>query len=127
MPGGVQIEVGRCQYMHVKHILPSMGYISHMVFVPSLVLALNPKKPCKRIVLYYHDILFNGTDAANTTSTMITNGSRALGSEFVMMVVVFDDPLTETVIFGHPIEAARAQGFYFYDRKKLIVHGLPTT
>ncbi|KAL7111771.1 hypothetical protein ACP275_05G110900 [Erythranthe tilingii] len=84
------------------------------ILVPSLVLALNPKKPCKRIVLYYHNILFNGTDAANATSAMITN--RALGSEFGMMVV-FDDPLTENGHLRSP-EAARAQGFYFYDRKK---------
>lgn len=75
---------------------------------------LKPDEPCKRIVLYYHDILFNGTDLANATSAMITN-ETALGSNFGMMVV-FDDPLTEDGHLHSP-PAAQAQGFYFYDRK----------
>ncbi|KAK6129995.1 hypothetical protein DH2020_036277 [Rehmannia glutinosa] len=81
---------------------------------PTRAKTLKPDEPCKRIVLYYHDILFNGTDLANATSAKITNDS-ALGSHFGMMVV-FDDPMTEDNRLGSgPV--ARAQGFYFYDRK----------
>ncbi|CAA2988579.1 dirigent 5-like [Olea europaea subsp. europaea] len=75
---------------------------------------LKPDEPCKRIILYYHDILFNGTDLANATSAKVTNDTQ-LGSHFGMMVI-FDDPMTED---GHLLSppVARAQGFYFYDKK----------
>ncbi|XP_057810163.1 dirigent protein 5-like [Salvia miltiorrhiza] len=72
-------------------------------------------EPCKRIVLYYHDILFNGTDAANATSVNITSPSAISKFEFGMMVV-FDDPMTEDGRLLSPA-VARAQGFYVYDKK----------
>ncbi|KAL3844528.1 hypothetical protein ACJIZ3_001931 [Penstemon smallii] len=75
---------------------------------------LKPEEPCKHIVLYYHDILFNGTDLSNATSAQITNAST-LGSNFGMMVI-FDDPMTKDGHLHSP-PAAKAQGFYFYDRK----------
>ncbi|KAI3689817.1 hypothetical protein L2E82_47787 [Cichorium intybus] len=75
---------------------------------------LNEKKPCKRFVLYYHDILFNGTDVANATSAATTNPSK-LG-HYLGMLVVFDDPITkDNHLLSPPV--ARAQGFYFYDMK----------
>ncbi|KAL0297563.1 UNVERIFIED_CONTAM: Dirigent protein 5 [Sesamum radiatum] len=85
-----------------------------MISVSTHAKGLSPDKPCKRLVLYYHDILFNGTDLANATSAKITNDS-ALGSLFGMMVV-FDDPVTADGRLSSP-PVARAQGFYFYDRK----------
>ncbi|KAG8382179.1 hypothetical protein BUALT_Bualt05G0049800 [Buddleja alternifolia] len=75
---------------------------------------LKQNQPCKQIILYYHDILFNGTDLSNATSAQITN-ETALSHNFGMMVV-FDDPMTKDGRLLSP-PVARAQGFYFYDRK----------
>ncbi|KAK1430623.1 hypothetical protein QVD17_13494 [Tagetes erecta] len=76
---------------------------------------LDEKKPCKRLVLYYHDILYNGTNAANATSAAITNHTK-LGNFEHGMLVVFDDPMTKDNHLLSP-SVARAQGFYFYDMK----------
>ncbi|CAN0910405.1 Dirigent protein 5 [Linum grandiflorum] len=73
-------------------------------------------KPCKQLVLYYHDILFHGNgDQANATSAAAANATK-LGNYNFGMLVVFDDPVTKD---GHLMSkpAARAQGFYFYDMK----------
>ncbi|SPT16786.1 unnamed protein product [Triticum aestivum] len=57
-------------------------------------------EPCKQMTLYLHDILYNGT--------------------FFGMLVVFDDLVTEGTALpvGDEEPAARAQGFYFYDKKE---------
>ncbi|PIN13277.1 hypothetical protein CDL12_14098 [Handroanthus impetiginosus] len=101
----------------MKDLLQASCFILFLCLALSLrshAKTLNPEKPCKRMVLYYHDILFNGTDLANATSAKITNDS-ALGSQFGMMVV-FDDPMTKDGRLRSP-PVARAQGFYFYDKK----------
>ncbi|KAK3005225.1 hypothetical protein RJ639_016986 [Escallonia herrerae] len=72
-------------------------------------------EPCKRIVLYYHDILFNGTNVANATSVIAANENK-LGDFKFGMLVVFDDPMTKDHHLLSP-PVARAQGFYFYDMK----------
>ncbi|KAM6557633.1 hypothetical protein CsatB_004652 [Cannabis sativa] len=78
-------------------------------------LPLNEKSPCKRFVLYYHDTLFNGTDAANATSATVANKTR-LGDFNFGMLVVFDDPMTkDNHLLSPPV--GRAQGFFFYDKK----------
>lgn len=71
--------------------------------------------PCKRIVLYYHDILFDGTDLANATSATVANETK-LGNFKFGKFVVFDDKMTYDNNLHSP-EVARAQGFYFYDMK----------
>ncbi|KAL5999076.1 Dirigent protein 5 [Asimina triloba] len=72
-------------------------------------------KPCKRIILYYHDVMFNGTNAANATSATVA-GPAKLGDYNFGKLVVFDDPMTkEHHLLSPPV--ARAQGFYFYDMK----------
>lgn len=76
---------------------------------------LTPKQPCKRFVLYYHDILFDGTNVANATSAKATNGSKLGNSDFGLMVI-FYDPVTEDQHLLSPA-VAKAQGFYFYDKK----------
>ncbi|KAD4178394.1 hypothetical protein R6Q59_021985 [Mikania micrantha] len=76
---------------------------------------LDEKKPCKRFVVYYHDILFNGTNAANATSATVANHTK-LGNFNHGMLVVFDDPITKDHHLLSP-PVARAQGFYFYDMK----------
>lgn len=72
-------------------------------------------KPCKHLVLYYHDILFNGTNQANATSALVSN-TPPLGNFNFSNFVVFDDPVTaDPNLSSAPV--ARAQGFYFYDMK----------
>ncbi|KAL1569142.1 dirigent protein 5-like [Salvia divinorum] len=92
---------------------------------PAHTTTIKANAPCNRIQLYYHDILFNGIDAANATSVKITNPSAISNFNFGMMVV-FDDPMM--VVFDDPMMAdgrllspavARAQGFYFYDKKDI--------
>ncbi|XP_075477987.1 dirigent protein 5-like [Primulina tabacum] len=98
----------------IKKICLAILFILLSCSLSTCASKLNPDKPCKRLVLYYHDILFNGTDLSNATSAKITNDT-ALGFHFGMMVV-FDDPLTkDNRLLSPPV--GRAQGFYFYDRK----------
>ncbi|KAI3949420.1 hypothetical protein MKW92_036408 [Papaver armeniacum] len=73
------------------------------------------KLPCKTFTLYLHDTLFNGTNAANATSSAITNSTGISKFQFGELIV-FDDPLTlDQHILSDPV--ARAQGFFFYDMK----------
>lgn len=77
--------------------------------------SFKPNEPCKQLVLYYHDILFNGTDVANATSAAATEPTK-LGNFKFGKLVVFDDPMTkDNHLLSPPV--ARAQGFYFYDMK----------
>ncbi|KAJ6347360.1 hypothetical protein OIU76_003943 [Salix suchowensis] len=77
--------------------------------------SFKPNEPCKQLVLYYHDILFNGTDVANATSAAATEPTKLGNFEFGKLVV-FDDPMTkDNHLLSPPV--ARAQGFYFYDKK----------
>ena len=78
--------------------------------------AMQKAAPCKQLVLYYHDILFDGSDAANATSARATNATQ-LGNFKFGMLVVFEDPITkDDHLLSRPV--ARAQGFYFYDMKE---------
>ncbi|XP_010541338.1 PREDICTED: dirigent protein 6 [Tarenaya hassleriana] len=77
--------------------------------------AFDPKKPCKRFVFYYHDILYDGDNVANATSAAIVS-PPGLGNFKFGKFVVFDDPITvDKNYLSTPV--ARAQGFYFYDMK----------
>ncbi|XP_059444396.1 dirigent protein 6-like [Corylus avellana] len=77
--------------------------------------SLRHRKPCKHFELYYHDILFNGTNAANATSTKVANQSLPGNFNFGMLVV-FNDPITkDNHLLSPPI--ARAQGLFFYNKK----------
>lgn len=77
---------------------------------------IKPNEPCKRLILFYHDILyFDGDDAANATSAAATNQTK-LGDFQLGKLVIFDDPVTlDRNLHSSPV--ARAQGFYFYDKK----------
>ncbi|KAI3804465.1 hypothetical protein L1987_26021 [Smallanthus sonchifolius] len=89
--------------------------ILHSFFVIAHSKKLDENKPCKRFVLYYHNILFNGTNAANATSATVANHTQ-LGNFNHGALVVFDDPMTkDNHLLSPPV--ARAQGFYFYDMK----------
>ncbi|KAF8379635.1 hypothetical protein HHK36_029078 [Tetracentron sinense] len=82
--------------------------------VSSLKKPLKQNEPCKRLALYYHDIMFNGTNVANATAATVANETR-LGDFKFGKLVVFDDPMTKDAQLSTPV--ARAQGFYFYDMK----------
>ncbi|MFS8028095.1 putative dirigent protein [Helianthus anomalus] len=89
--------------------------VLHSICVIAHSREINEKKPCKRFVLHYHDILFNGTNFANATSAASMNKTN-LGNFNFGKIVVFDDPMTkDSHLLSPPV--ARAQGFYFYDTK----------
>ncbi|XP_065863439.1 dirigent protein 5-like [Euphorbia lathyris] len=69
-------------------------------------------KPCNHFILYYHDILFNGTDTTNATSAASTQPTSKFNFG---MIVVLDDPVTKNNRLSSP-PVARAQGLYFYDK-----------
>ncbi|KAL4324754.1 hypothetical protein GQ457_11G024650 [Hibiscus cannabinus] len=80
-----------------------------------------PRQPCKRMVFYFHDILYNGQNAENATSAIV--GAPAWGNRTILAgqnhfgnMVVFDDPITWDNDL-HSNHVGRAQGFYLYDRK----------
>ncbi|XP_020263939.1 dirigent protein 5-like [Asparagus officinalis] len=76
---------------------------------------INKDKPCKRLVLYLHDLLFDGTNEANATAAVVAN-QTALGNFKFGKLIVFDDAVTaDPNLLSPPV--ARAQGFYFYDMK----------
>jgi hypothetical protein len=92
----------------------------------SRLVSSNSDEPCKKMTLYLHDILYNGVKtAANATSAATTNATALSTSlqpngTFFGMLVVFDDPITKGKALPVAGEepAARAQGFYFYDKKE---------
>ncbi|KAI3978461.1 hypothetical protein MKX01_015636 [Papaver californicum] len=57
---------------------------------------LNQYKPCKNLVLYFHNIIYNGQNAANATSAIV---AAPQGGNMRILAV------------------GRAQGFYIYDTK----------
>jgi hypothetical protein len=99
----------------------------------SLVSSDHPEEQCQKMTLYLHDFLFNSTtnNMANATSATAANPSALSNSTYFGMLVVFDDPVTEgkeLPVVGKTKEpvasfqkkkepVARAQGFYFYDKK----------
>ncbi|CAI9094225.1 OLC1v1029924C1 [Oldenlandia corymbosa var. corymbosa] len=72
-------------------------------------------KPCKRLVLYMHDVMFDGHNTANATDAIIANPTKLSSYKFGEFAV-YDDPVTvDDNLLSPPV--ARAQGFYFYDMK----------
>lgn len=79
------------------------------------------RRPCKELVFYFHDILFNGHNYNNATSAIVGNPpwgnqtTKAVPFNFGDMVV-FDDPITLDNNFYSP-PVGRAQGMFFYDER----------
>ncbi|KAH7682406.1 Dirigent protein [Dioscorea alata] len=78
-------------------------------------------KPCKTLTLYFHDIIYDGTNANNATSAIVAapagaNRTTLSGLMHFGDVVVFDDPITMDNNLHSPA-VGRAQGLYLYDRK----------
>ncbi|XP_050897059.1 disease resistance response protein 206-like [Lathyrus oleraceus] len=90
-----------------------------------------PYTPCKNLVLYFHDILYNGNNAANATSAIVAAPEGAsltkLAPQFHFgNIIVFDDPITlDNNLHSTPI--GRAQGFYIYDTKNTYTSWLSFT
>ncbi|XBI88018.1 hypothetical protein VPH35_026027 [Triticum aestivum] len=76
------------------------------------VVSSSSDEPCNEMTLYYHDILYNGPTAPSTTHWK--NGT------YFGTLVVFDDPMTvgKALPVAGEEPAARAQGFYFYDKQE---------
>ncbi|KAF8014487.1 hypothetical protein BT93_H0331 [Corymbia citriodora subsp. variegata] len=78
-------------------------------------------KPCKTLVLYFHDIIYNGKNAANATSAIVgapqgSNLTILAGNFHFGNMAVFDDPITlDNNLHSKPV--GRAQGLYMYDTK----------
>ncbi|CAA2938507.1 disease resistance response protein 206-like [Olea europaea var. sylvestris] len=80
-------------------------------------------RPCKELVFYFHDILYNGDNYNNATSAIV--GSPEWGNKTAVAqpnnfgdVVVFDDPITlDNNLYSPPV--GRAQGMYLYDQKSM--------
>ena len=88
-----------------------------------LIVSRSEDEPCKKMTVYYHDILYSGNNTANATSAAVTKPEAALSlshwknGSFFGLLVVFDDLVTqEQALTSEPV--ARAQGFYFYDKKE---------
>jgi len=82
------------------------------------------REPCKKLVFYFHDIIYNGHNSKNATSAIV--GTPAWGNRTILAgqnhfgdVVVFDDPITlDNNLHSPPV--GRAQGFYVYDKKEIF-------
>ncbi|XWS50035.1 hypothetical protein CRYUN_Cryun12cG0053700 [Craigia yunnanensis] len=78
-------------------------------------------KPCKHLVLYFHDIIYNGQNKENATSAIVAAPHGAnltiLADQFHFgNIAVFDDPITlDNNLHSKPV--GRAQGMYLYDTK----------
>ncbi|XVF53008.1 hypothetical protein PTKIN_Ptkin05aG0064000 [Pterospermum kingtungense] len=78
-------------------------------------------KPCKNLVLYFHDIIYNGHNKENATSAIVAAPDGAnltiLAGQFHFgNIAVFDDPITlDNNLHSKPV--GRAQGMYIYDTK----------
>ncbi|KAI5655388.1 hypothetical protein M9H77_32575 [Catharanthus roseus] len=84
---------------------------------------IHPRRPCKQMVFYFHDILYQGHNRQNATAAIV--GSPNWGNKTAMAapynfgdLVVFDDPITlDNNLHSTPV--GRAQGMYFYDMQNI--------
>ncbi|KAK7318151.1 hypothetical protein RJT34_02849 [Clitoria ternatea] len=87
--------------------------------------------PCKHLALYFHDIIYNGNNAANATSAIVAapegaNLTKLAGQFHFGNIAVFDDPITlDNNLHSKPV--GRAQGFYIYDTKNTFTSWLGFT
>lgn len=81
-------------------------------------------KPCKELVLFFHDVLYNDQNAANATSALIggpqgTNKTVLSDPFHFGNIVAFDDHITlDNNFHGKPV--GKAHGIYVYDMKDTI-------
>ncbi|KAL4201622.1 hypothetical protein AMTRI_Chr02g217090 [Amborella trichopoda] len=97
-------DVEVCSILFFFFILHSVGaYYRHTV---------------KRLILYFHNIIYDGTNAQKVTSTLVgapqgANLTRLTGNNHFGDLVVFDDPITlHNNLHSSPV--GRAQGMYLF-------------
>nr|XP_020150082.2 dirigent protein 5-like [Aegilops tauschii subsp. strangulata] len=88
------------------------------------VVANSPDEPCMNMTLYYHNILYKGNNTANATAAATKPTALATtywkNSTYFGALMVFNHPMTvgrALRLAGEEEPAARAQGFYFYDKQ----------
>ncbi|CAM8990477.1 unnamed protein product [Rhodiola kirilowii] len=89
---------------------------------------LHSRRPCKRLVFFFHDIIYDGRNLKNSTSAIV--GSPSWGNKIKLAglnhfgdVVVFNDPITlDNNLRSPPV--GRAQGLYIYDKKTIFTSWL---
>lgn len=80
---------------------------------------LHPREPCKELVFFFHDILYQGHNRQNATAAIVAapdwGNKTAMATPFNFGdLVVFDDPITlDNNLHSNPV--GRARGMYFYD------------
>lgn len=85
---------------------------------------IRARKPCKHLVFYFHDVIYNGKNSRNATSAIVGapvwgNKTTLAGQSHFGDLVVFDDPITlDNNLHSTPV--GRAQGFYIYDKKEIF-------
>ncbi|CAI9094224.1 OLC1v1029923C1 [Oldenlandia corymbosa var. corymbosa] len=103
-------------YPRFSSILFILLAISSSFVAPSQSRKFNANKPCKHLVLHFHDIMFTGHNAGNATAAVIANETQLSETYKFGKFIVFNDPLTADSSLQSP-PVAWAQGFYFYDMK----------
>lgn len=91
-----------------------------------------PLKPCRNLVLYFHDIIYNGSNAHNATSALV---GAPYGANLTFLagkdnhfgdLAAFNDPITlDNNLHSPPV--GRAQGLYLYDNKNTLTAWLGFT
>ncbi|WCJ26412.1 Disease resistance-responsive (dirigent-like protein) family protein [Euphorbia peplus] len=107
-----------------KKTLVFFLYFSIFLASSSNVQSMKEKKPCKELVVYYHDIIYNGHNSDNATSTLIgapdgTNLTTLTRPFRFGDMAAFDDPITlDNNLHSTPV--GRAQGTYIYTGKTIL-------
>ncbi|KAJ0250286.1 Dirigent protein 14 [Hirschfeldia incana] len=83
--------------------------------VSSVQKSINLKKPCKQFLLHLHNVAYDSDNTVNATSATVIN-PIGLGNFNFGKFVIFDNPVTmDENYLSKPV--ARAQGFFFYNKK----------
>ncbi|KAG2331527.1 hypothetical protein Bca4012_018907 [Brassica carinata] len=77
--------------------------------------SINLKKPCKHFLFHLHNVAYDSDNTANATSATVIN-PLGLGNFDFGKFIIFDNPVTlDENYLSKPV--ARAQGFFFYNKK----------
>ncbi|XP_059318808.1 dirigent protein-like [Lycium ferocissimum] len=103
-----------------KSLLTILCFLFLLLSISAQKYTHRARAPCKEMVFFFHDIVYNGENYKNATSTIV--GAPEWGNRTIMAspnnfgdLIVFDDPITiDNNLHSPPI--GRAQGMYFYDQ-----------
>ncbi|XP_056861273.1 dirigent protein 6-like [Raphanus sativus] len=104
-----------------KHIKTLLSFFLFVLLLSDTVLSvrksINLKKPCKHFLLHLHNVAYDSDNTANATSATVINPMvLGLGNFNFGKFVIFDNPVTmDENYLSKPV--ARAQGFFFYNKK----------